>query len=80
MLSGKHHGGNNAQKVAIYWIHSPKGQYTISGTGLFSIPEGKRKRGRLRATWRRTSEKELEDLGCPGRSSGGRRRIDDARE
>ena len=27
VLSGKHHGGNNAQKVAIQWTHSPKGQY-----------------------------------------------------
>ena len=40
-----------------------KDSTSISRTGLFWTPDGKRKRGRPRATWRRTSEKELEDLG-----------------
>ena len=40
-----------------------KNKTSISRTGLFWPPEGKRKRGSSRAARCKTSEKELEDLG-----------------
>ena len=60
-----HHGTNNRRRKWRFVGHIlRKNSTSISRTGLFWTPEGKRKRGRPRATWRRTSEKGV------GRSGG----------
>ena len=72
VLSGKHYGGNDAQKVAIHWTRSPKGQYIYHATGRRSF-----------GCWKASAEKDAPRLhgvehqkrswkiwGCPGQSSG----------
>ena len=46
------------------WIgHVTRQEASIAKTALHWMPEGKRKRGRLKITWRRTIEKEIKEIG-----------------
>ena len=54
--------GNTRKKWRFIGNILRKDSTSISGSGLFWMAEGKRKKKRPRATWRRTEEKELEDL------------------
>ena len=44
MLLGKHHGRNNAKKVAINWTYSPKGQHLSVGQGFLGRPKASAKK------------------------------------
>ena len=46
------------------WIgHVTRQEASIAKTAMHWTPEGKRKRGRPKITWRRTVEKEIKEMG-----------------
>ena len=56
----------NIQNIHTYmdWIgHVTRQEASIAKTAMHWTPEGKRKRGRPKITWRRTVEKEIKEMG-----------------